>query len=211
MKTVAEKIKELREREAAVLGMGGEKRGGEAARRRQAHGPGASGPLFRPRDLPGNRYVRHPPLGQLRHGKGRDPGRRRHHRLRVGKRPPGLRLLPGLHRPGGLPGRDARQEDLQGHGPGPEGRRAPGGLQRLRRGPHPGGGGFAFRLRADFLSQRHRLRRHSPDFGHHGTHRRRRGLLPGHDRLHLHGEEHLLHVHHRPGRHQERHRRADQL
>ena len=32
--------------------------------------------------------------------------------------------------------------------------------------------------------------RHPPDFRHHGTHRRGRGLLPGHDRLHLHGEEH---------------------
>ena len=47
------------------------------------------------------------------------------------------------------------------------------------------------RLRPDLLPERHRLRRHPPDLGHHGTHRRRRGLLAGHDRLHLHGEEHL--------------------
>ena len=47
------------------------------------------------------------------------------------------------------------------------------------------------RLRADFLPQRHRQRRHPPDLRHHGTHRRGRGLLPGHDGLHLHGEEHL--------------------
>ena len=50
-----------------------------------------------------------------------------------------------------------------------------------------------------------------PDLRHHGTHRRGRGLLAGHDRLHLHGEEHRLHVHHRARRHQERHRGGDQL
>ena len=44
-----------------------------------------------------------------------------------------------------------------------------------------------------------------------GPTRRRRGLLPGHDRLRLHGEEHELHVHHRPGGHQGRDRRGDQL
>ena len=31
------------------------------------------------------------------------------------------------------------------------------------------------------------LRRHPADLGHHGAERRRRGLLPGHDRLRLHG------------------------
>ena len=67
------------------------------------------------------------------------------------------------------------------------------------------------RLRPDLLSERHRFRGHSADFGDHGPHRRGRGLFAGHDGLHLHGEEHLLHVHHRPGRDQERHRRGDQL
>ena len=67
------------------------------------------------------------------------------------------------------------------------------------------------RLRADFLPQRHRQRGDPPDLRHHGPHRRGRGLLPGHDGLHLHGEEHLLHVHHRARRHQERHRGGDQL
>ena len=113
--------------------------------------------------------------------------------------------------PGRVVGGDAQQEDLQGHGPGPEGRGAVCGVQRLRRGPHPGGRGFFERLRADLLPERHRLRGHPPDLRHHGPHRRGRGLLPGHDGLHLHGEEHLLHVHHRARRHQERHRGGDQL
>ena len=38
---------------------------------------------------------------------------------------------------------------------------------------------------------------------HHGPLRRRRRLLPGDHRLHLHGQEHQLHVHHRPRRHQD--------
>ena len=36
-----------------------------------------------------------------------------------------------------------------------------------------------------------------------GPVRGRRGLFPGDDRLHHHGEEHLEHVHHRAGRHQD--------
>jgi len=38
----------------------------------------------------------------------------------------------------------------------------------------------------------------SPDLGRHGAVRRRRGLQPGDDRLHLHGEAHEPHVHHGP-------------
>jgi methylmalonyl-CoA decarboxylase subunit alpha len=33
------------------------------------------------------------------------------------------------------------------------------------------------------------LRRHPPDFGHHGAHGGRRGLFPGHDRLRVHGQK----------------------
>ncbi len=40
-----------------------------------------------------------------------------------------------------------------------------------------------------------------------GPTRRRRGLFPRHDRLHLHGEGHELHVRHRPGRGEDRHLR----
>ena len=51
-----------------------------------------------------------------------------------------LRLRPGLHGLRGKPLRDERPEDLQGHGPRPEGRRARHRPQRLRRGAHPGRG-----------------------------------------------------------------------
>ncbi len=43
------------------------------------------------------------------------------------------------------------------------------------------------------------VRRHPPDFGHHGAVRRRGGLLARADRLRLHDRQ-QLHVHHRPGR-----------
>jgi propionyl-CoA carboxylase beta chain len=46
--------------------------------------------------------------------------------------------------------------------------------------------------------QRHRLGRDPADLRHHGPMRRRRRLFARHDRLHLHGEEHQLHVRHRP-------------
>ena len=39
----------------------------------------------------------------------------------------------------------------------------------------------------------------SADLRHHGAVRRGRRLLAGHDRLHLHGPGHVLHVRHRPG------------
>ena len=44
----------------------------------------------------------------------------------------------------------------------------------------------------------HRLRRRAADQPDHGSVRRRRGLLAGDDRLHLHGEGQLVHVRHRP-------------
>ena len=58
-------------------------------------------------------------------------------------------------------------------------------------------------LRRHLPAQHARVRRRPADLGHHGPVRGRRGLLPGHHRLHLHGEGHLVHVHHRPGRHQD--------
>ena len=45
-----------------------------------------------------------------------------------------------------------------------------------------------------------RLRCHPPGERDHGPVRGRGRLLPGHDRLHLHGERHLPHVHHRSRR-----------
>ena len=46
------------------------------------------------------------------------------------------------------------------------------------------------------------------DLGHRRAVRRRRRLLPGDDRLRLHGRGHRPDVHHRPGRDQDRHRRG---
>ena len=80
--------------------------------------------------------------------------------------------------------------------------------QRLRRRAHPGGRGLAGHLRRDLPPQRPRLRGHPADLADHGPLRRRRGLLPGHHRLHRDGRQDLAHVHHRPGRHQDRHRRG---
>ena len=157
MKTVAEKIRELKEKEGQIKGMGGAK----AVEKQRASGkltarerldlffdPGT----FRETDI----FVTHRcvnfgmekveiPADGVVTGFGQ------------GERPPGVRLCPGLHLPGRVAGGDAQQEDLQGHGPGLEGRGAVCGVQRLRRGPDPGGRGFLERLRADFLPERHRL------------------------------------------------------
>ena len=53
-----------------------------------------------------------------------------------------------------------------------------------------------------------RLRRHPADLAGHGPGGRRRGVLPRAHRLHDHGRRDVVHVHHRPGRHQDRHRRG---
>ena len=74
------------------------------------------------------------------------------------------------------------------------------GLLRRRRRAHPGRRGGARRLWRGLPAQRAGLRRHPADLGDHGTVRRRRRLFAGHDRLHLHGARHVLHVRHRPGR-----------
>ena len=80
----------------------------------------------------------------------------------------------------------ALQEPRADHRPVRRGRRA-----------HPGRRGGARRLWRGVLAQRARLRRHPADQRDHGAVRRRRRLFAGHDRLHLHGEGHLLHVRHR--------------
>ena len=55
------------------------------------------------------------------------------------RRPARLRLPPGLHGLRRIAVRGVRREDLQGHGPGDEGRRADRRPQRFRRGADPGG------------------------------------------------------------------------
>ena len=107
--------------------------GGQALRAR-AHRAAARRKLLRRDGQAGD-----PPLPRFRHGRPERAGRRLRHRLRPHRRPPGLRLRPGFHRPRRLALRDQRPEDLQDHGPGHEDRRARDRPQRFRRRAHPGG------------------------------------------------------------------------
>ena len=59
----------------------------------------------------------------------------------------------------------------------------------------------AGRLRRHLPAQHAGLRGRPADLGDHGPVRRRRGVLAGHHRLRLHGQEHLVHVRHRARRH----------
>ncbi len=148
------------------------------------------------------------PVDRLRAGGGASVRRRRRHRLRDDRRPPGLRVRPGLHRLRRVARRGVRREDRQGHGPGAQDRPAAHRHQRLRRRAHPGGRGLARPLRRDLLPQRDGVRRRAADLPDHGPVRRRRRLLPGDHRLHGDGRRHLPHVHHRPRRHQDGDRRG---
>ena len=162
MKTVAEKIRELKEKEGQIKGMGGAK----AVEKQRASGkltarerldlffdPGT----FRETDI----FVTHRcvnfgmekveiPADGVVTGFGKVNGR------------PVFAFAQDFTSRAGSLGRDAQQEDLQGHGPGPEGRGAVCGVQRLRRGADSGGRGLFERLRADFLPERHRQRASSP-------------------------------------------------
>src|SRR5207245_1815035 len=74
--------------------------------------------------------------------------------------------------------------------------------------PDPGSRGLAGRLRGDLLPERVLERRGAAAQRHPRPLRRRRRLLARHDRLHRDGEELVVHVHHRPGRDQDRHARG---
>ncbi len=137
--------------------------------------------------------------------------RRRGDRLRHRGRPSGLRVQPGLHGVRRLARRGLRREDRQDHGSRAEDRLPDHRHQRRRRRPHPGGRGGARPVRRDLLPQRDGLRRHPADLADHGPVRRRRGLLPGHHRLHLDGRGHQPHVHHRTRRDQDGDRRGREL
>ena len=73
--------------------------------------------------------------------------------------------------------------------------------QRRRRCPHPGGRRVSLASYGGIFYRNVKASGVTPaDLGDHGPVRRRRGLQPGHDRLHLHGRRDLVHVHHRPRR-----------
>ena len=109
---------------------------------------------------------------------------------------------------GGVAGRGVRREDRQGDGPGAQDRLPGDRHQRLRRRPDPGGRRLARPLRRDLLPQRDGVRRGPADLADHGAVRGRRRLLARDHRLHRDGRPEVLHVHHRPRRHQDRHRRG---
>ena len=156
----------------------------------------------------GVRHVRRASLDRIRHGEVEGAGRRRRHRLGHGERPQDLRVREGFHRVRRLAVGDARAEGDETAGHGDEGARADHRPLRCGRRAHPGGRRGARRLLLRVPPQRHRLGRDPADQRHHGPVRRRRRLFAGDDRLHLHGEEHELHVRHRPRRGEDRDQRG---
>ena len=155
-------------------------------------------------------YVRHR-THEFEMDKSRPVGRRGRHRPRHDRRPPRVRLQPGLHRLRRLARRGHEREDVQGHGPGRQDRLPGHRHQRLGRRADPGGRRLARRLRRRVRAQRAVLRRDPADQPDHGPVRRRRRLLPGHDGLHPHGQGDLAHVHHGARRDQDGHRRGGRV
>ena len=157
------------------------------------------------------RCVRHASRHRVRPGRAARPRRRRRHRPRHDRRPARLRLQPGLHGLRRIAVRGLRREDLQGHGPRDEGRRADHRAQRFGRRANPGRRRVARRLRRHLPAQRPGVRRRAADLGGHGAVRRRRGVLAGDHRLHDHGRGHELHVRDRAERREDRDPRGGRL
>ena len=177
------------------------------ARAGQAHRARAHRPAARPRHVRRARHARPPPGARLRHRAEPSAHRRCRHRLGRGRRPQGLRVLAGLHDLRRRARRGVRREDPQGDGPRRVGRRAARRAQRRRRRAHPRGCGLARVVRRDLLPQRQVVGSDPADQCRARSVRGRCRLLAGDDRLHLHGEGHVEHVHHRARRHQDRDRR----
>ena len=83
----------------------------EAARQGQVDRPGAHRAPLRRGFLRRARRAGPAPFGGVRPGEEPAVRRRRDHRLRHHRRPPGVRVLPGLHRLRRLAGRGVRRED----------------------------------------------------------------------------------------------------
>ncbi len=180
--------------------------GGEAARQGAQDRPGADRAALRRGFVRRARRAGPAPVDGVRPGEEAPVRRRRGDRLRHHRRPPGVRVLPGLHGLRRVAGRGLRREDHQGDGPRHQDRLPDHRHQRGRRRADPGGRRLARPVRRDLPPQRARLRRHPADLDDHGLLRRRARLLPRGHRLHDHGRRHLEHVHHRPRRHQDGHR-----
>ncbi len=119
-----------------------------------------------------------------------------------------LPLLARLHGARRLARRGVRREDLQGDGSGAAHGIAADRHQRLGRRAHSGRRRLAGRLRRDLLAQRAGQRRHPANQPDRRSVRRRRRVLAGHHRLHPDDRKDLADVHHRPGDHQDGHRRG---
>ena len=154
------------------------------------------------------RRVRPAPLDDLRHGEQPPVRRRRGHRLRHGRRSPGLRVQPGRHGLRRRARRGVRREDRQGARLRDEDRLPGRRHQRGRRRAHPGRRGLSRAVRRDLLPHRAGLRCHPADLADHGGGRRRARLLARAHRLRRDGRQDVADVHHRPGRRQDRHRRG---
>ena len=124
---------------------------------------------------------------------------------------PRVRVQPGLHRRRRLARRGDGREDVQADGPGGQDRLPGDRHQRLRRGADPGGRCVARRLRRRVRAQRDVQRRDPSDQPDHGALRGRRRLFARDDRLRVHGQGDLAHVHHRPRCDQDGHRRGGRL
>ena len=183
-------------------------RGGEAARPRQEDRPGADRAAAGSGLVHRAGRVRPAPLDLLRDGEAAALRRRRGHRLRHHRRPPGLRVQPGRDGVRRQPRPGLRGEDRQDHRLRAEDRLPADRAQRGRRRPDPGGRGLPRPVRGDLPPQHPRLRGHPADLVDHGRGRRRARLLPRADRLRRDGRPDLADVHHRSGRDQDRHRRG---
>ena len=185
--SLEERFAELARRRGAPSS-GAARSGSPAARRRQADRARADRRARRQGLVRGDGPVRRPPGHGLRHGR------------RSGSRATGSSRAPRrIHgRPvfvfaqdftvfGGSLSRAYAQKickimDLAMKAGVPDHR-----AQRLGRGAHPGGRRLAGRLRGHLPAQHAGLGRGPADLGDHGAVRRRRRLLAGHHRLHLHG------------------------
>ena len=154
------------------------------------------------------RPLRPPPRDAVRDGRAAAGGRRGRDGLRQRARPARDGLQPGRDRLRRLAERGGRGEDLQGARPGREVRLPGDRDQRLGRRADPGGRRVARRLRGDLLAQRPALGRRPAALAGDGAVRRRRRLLARDDRLRAHGRGLVVHVHHRPRRGEDGHRRG---
>ena len=185
-------------------------RGGrrEAACARQAARARARRAAARPGIVRRARPLRAPPRGGVRHARQAPVGRRGRDRVRHRVRPADLRVLAGFHRVRRVAERGVRREDLQGDGHGRQGRLPRRRDQRLGRGADPGGRRLARGLRRDLLAERPGVGRDPADLAHPRAVRRRRRLLARDHGLRADGRGHVVHVHHRPRRREDRHRRG---